>query len=131
MGEAEYPNRSEKEFTARDKVTAVLAGYGWGGMLPGVGVLLVLMAIGGCQKSESQSNAAAPKVPPEVGVVTVTPQRVELATELPGRTAAVPGRGDSAAGERHRAQAAVHRRSGGSAGPAALPDRFGPIPGRL
>ncbi|MBD5769667.1 MAG: efflux RND transporter periplasmic adaptor subunit [Marinomonas colpomeniae] len=50
-------------------------------------LLLVLLA--GCQeesKPTSTAKAAAPKV--EVGVVVIEPQRVELKTELPGRTAA-------------------------------------------
>jgi membrane fusion protein (multidrug efflux system) len=50
------------------------------------GVLLVAALLGGCKR---QSQAAAPPMatgPAEVAAVTVTPQKVELTTELPGRT---------------------------------------------
>ena len=41
-------------------------------------------ALQGCSPSSSQTPAAAPP-PPEVGVVTATPGRADLTTELPGR----------------------------------------------
>ncbi|SNB47110.1 efflux RND transporter periplasmic adaptor subunit [Geobacter sp. DSM 9736] len=44
------------------------------------------MFVSGCGKK--QAAGPPPQGPPEVGVVTVQPQRVELTTELPGRTSA-------------------------------------------
>ncbi|KAF1068325.1 MAG: Multidrug resistance protein MexA [Pseudomonas citronellolis] len=50
-----------------------------------VSALLVAMAtLAGCDKSEPQQQAQIP----EVGVVTLQPQSVDLTTELPGRTTA-------------------------------------------
>lgn len=50
-----------------------------------LGILVALgMALGGCGQSNSQTAVATPP-PPEVGVVTVTPGRADLAAELPGR----------------------------------------------
>ena len=52
-------------------------------------LLVVLTALAGCLflgGCDQQKQAAPPPVP-EVAVVTVQPQRVELTTELPGRTA--------------------------------------------
>ncbi|WP_457442507.1 efflux RND transporter periplasmic adaptor subunit [Roseateles sp. P5_E4] len=50
-----------------------------------LGILVALgMGLGGCGQSNSQTAAATPP-PPEVGVVTVTPGRADLAAELPGR----------------------------------------------
>jgi len=43
------------------------------------------MALAGCDRS---GNAMRPAAPPEVAVVTVHPERLELTTELPGRTMA-------------------------------------------
>lgn len=48
------------------------------------GLLSVGMMVAGCGKKSP--TAPPPSGPPEVGVVTVQPQRVELTTELPGRT---------------------------------------------
>ena len=48
---------------------------------------LLIMLLAGCEEQAS-SNAAAPQAPKvEVGIVVVTPQKVVLTTELPGRTA--------------------------------------------
>lgn len=50
------------------------------------GFLLAGMMVAGCGKKK---EAGAPQQgPPEVAVVTIQPQRVELTTELPGRTSA-------------------------------------------
>ena len=49
-------------------------------------LLLVALAAAGCGPAAKSSGPA--QQAPEVGVVTVTPQRVSLETELPGRTAA-------------------------------------------
>ncbi|MBT1075107.1 efflux RND transporter periplasmic adaptor subunit [Geobacter grbiciae] len=48
------------------------------------GLLAIGMMVGGCGKKTN--GAPPPSGPPEVGVVTIQPQRVELTTELPGRT---------------------------------------------
>ena len=48
------------------------------------GLLIAGMMISGCGKKTN--GAPPPSGPPEVGVVTIQPQRVELTTELPGRT---------------------------------------------
>lgn len=48
-------------------------------------VLLFLFLLGGCK--EGRSRPAGPPIP-EVAVVTVSPQRLVLTTELPGRTSA-------------------------------------------
>ena len=48
-----------------------------------------MMVISGCgKKAAALSGEQVSRTPPEVGVVTVTPQRVALTTELPGRTSA-------------------------------------------
>ena len=47
-------------------------------------ILVVGLMAGACGKKKQ----AAPQVVPEVATVTVEPQRIELTTELPGRTAA-------------------------------------------
>ncbi|NVN93229.1 MAG: efflux RND transporter periplasmic adaptor subunit [Desulfuromonadales bacterium] len=44
------------------------------------------LLLSGC--GQSQTAATPPPPPPEVGVVVIQPRRVELTTELPGRTAA-------------------------------------------
>ena len=49
--------------------------------------VLSLVFLAGCQE-EKAATAAKPKPKVEVGVVVIEPQRVELKTELPGRTAA-------------------------------------------
>lgn len=50
------------------------------------GVFVAGVALGGCGKKQA---AAPPQMgPPEVGVITVQPQRVALTTELSGRTSA-------------------------------------------
>lgn len=46
----------------------------------------VLSPLAAC--NEQSAAAPAPPPPPEVGIVTVQPQRLAVATELPGRTAA-------------------------------------------
>lgn len=46
-----------------------------------------LLMLGGCERGNAQQQQAAPP-PPEVATVTIKPQRVELTTELPGRTCA-------------------------------------------
>lgn len=48
------------------------------------GLLAAGMIVTGCGKKSN--GTPPPSGPPEVGVVTVQPQRVELTTELPGRT---------------------------------------------
>ncbi len=48
------------------------------------GLLVAGMIVTGCGKKSN--GTPPPSGPPEVGVVTVQPQRVELMTELPGRT---------------------------------------------
>jgi membrane fusion protein (multidrug efflux system) len=54
-------------------------------------IAAVVLAVTGCQQpAQNQPQAGAPGGPPpppqEVGVVTLTPQRVMLTTDLPGRT---------------------------------------------
>jgi len=54
-------------------------------LLASCGILAISILLSGCGKQ----NAAAQKPqagPPEVGIVTIQPQRVALTTELPGRT---------------------------------------------
>jgi len=48
--------------------------------------LASLLLVGGCQNM--QGKPASPPPVPEVAVVTVRPEPVELTTELPGRTSA-------------------------------------------
>ncbi|WP_306537188.1 efflux RND transporter periplasmic adaptor subunit [Geobacter sp.] len=50
------------------------------------GLLAAGMMVAGCGRKSN--GTPPPSGPPEVGVVTVQPQRVELTTELPGRTSA-------------------------------------------
>lgn len=52
-----------------------------------MGGLTVALLLAGCGKSKSAAQQP-PAGPPEVGVITVQPQRVALTTELPGRTSA-------------------------------------------
>ncbi len=47
---------------------------------------LAAISLAGCQEAAKPAAKAPPR--PEVGVVTLRPERVPLATELPGRTAA-------------------------------------------
>src|SRR6185369_17477673 len=50
-------------------------------------LLGAILAVAGCDKPQAaQAPAAAPL--PEVGVMTLQPQRVALTTELPGRVSA-------------------------------------------
>ena len=49
-----------------------------------IGILTATLLIAGCGKK--QAPAGPPPGPPEVGVITVQPQRVTLTTELSGRT---------------------------------------------
>lgn len=51
-----------------------------------VGILAVSILLAGCGKQKS-ADKMPPAGPPEVGVVTIQPQRVVLTTELSGRTA--------------------------------------------
>jgi len=60
----------------KDKLIAIL------------GVLLAAIMINGCGQKTAASNPPQSAPPVEVGVVVVQPQRVELTTELAGRTAA-------------------------------------------
>lgn len=50
-----------------------------------IGILALSLLLTGCGKQKSA--AQTPTAPPEVGVLTIKPQRVALTTELPGRTA--------------------------------------------
>ena len=51
-----------------------------------VAVFASLLGLAGCQ--DSQGNGAVPPSIPEVATVTIEPHRIELTTELPGRTSA-------------------------------------------
>jgi len=53
-------------------------------VLASVGILAASLLLAGCGKK--QAPAGPPQGPPEVGVLTVQPQRVALTTELSGRT---------------------------------------------
>ncbi len=50
-------------------------------------ILLGVLLLAGCGR-KSAALTVKPGAPPEVGVVVIKPQRVELTTELPGRTSA-------------------------------------------
>src|SRR4030081_3556693 len=53
------------------------------------GFCLLALALAGCGKSDHSDASAGPRTPvQEVGVVTLTPQRVAITEELPGRTTA-------------------------------------------
>ncbi len=52
-----------------------------------VGIAALALVMAGCSKGD-KTAVTPPGSPPEVGVVTVKPQRVTLTTELPGRTSA-------------------------------------------
>ena len=49
---------------------------------------LLAVALSGCGKSGQSASAGPPAAIQEVGVVTLTPQRVAITEELPGRTTA-------------------------------------------
>jgi membrane fusion protein (multidrug efflux system) len=51
------------------------------------GSLFSVLLLGSCGKTKS-AGQKPPSGPPEVGVITVQPQRVSVTTELPGRTSA-------------------------------------------
>jgi len=53
-----------------------------------LGILLVAMVSSGCGQKSAASAPPQTAPTPEVGVVVIQPQRVELTTELAGRTAA-------------------------------------------
>jgi len=53
-------------------------------VLASIGILVASLLLSGCGKK--QAPAGPPQGPPEVGVLTVQPQRVTLTTELSGRT---------------------------------------------
>jgi membrane fusion protein (multidrug efflux system) len=53
-------------------------------LLASIGILVASLLLSGCGKK--QAPAGPPPGPPEVGVLTVQPQRVALTTELSGRT---------------------------------------------
>jgi membrane fusion protein (multidrug efflux system) len=71
-----------------------------------MGVIAVgsLLGMGGCGGADNKAAAAAPP-PPEVGVVTATTGRADLATELPGRLEAY-----RVAQVRARAAGILHKR---------------------
>ncbi len=50
-------------------------------------ILSALLGLTGCQKGDGQQAMRTAPVP-EVGIVTIAPQQVELTSELPGRTSA-------------------------------------------
>jgi membrane fusion protein (multidrug efflux system) len=52
-----------------------------------IGILAGCLFVTGCGK-QSAAVTKAPSTPPEVGVITVQPQRIALTTELSGRTSA-------------------------------------------
>lgn len=52
----------------------------------GSSLLLTAVALTGCGTQKNNAGGPPPGAPVEVGVVTIQPQRVELSTELPGRT---------------------------------------------
>ncbi len=58
-----------------------------GSIITIMGLFAGYLALSGCGR-QSAAVAKGPSGPPEVGVVTIQPQRVELTTELPGRTSA-------------------------------------------
>ncbi len=60
---------------------------GRGKLMLGMGILAVYLILTGCGK-QSTAVAKGQNTPPEVGVVTIKPQRVALTTELAGRTSA-------------------------------------------
>lgn len=52
-----------------------------------IAIITTSLFLGGCGKS-GPSGQRPPQGPPEVGVITIQPQRVTVSTELPGRTSA-------------------------------------------
>lgn len=47
---------------------------------------LCLLALGACERTSAPADAGAQRPPPEVGVVSIEPQRTVLTVDLPGRT---------------------------------------------
>ncbi|BDV41124.1 MexX family efflux pump subunit [Geotalea uraniireducens] len=54
-------------------------------LIAAMSVLVGGLALAGCGK-QTTAGGSAPSGPPEVGVVAISPERVALTTELPGRT---------------------------------------------
>ena len=50
--------------------------------------LAAALLLAACDQAPKQQAAPPPAPPPEVGVVTLAPRKVDIVTELPGRTAA-------------------------------------------
>ncbi len=50
--------------------------------------LAAALLLAACDQAPKQQAAPPPPPPPEVGVVTLAPRKVDIVTELPGRTAA-------------------------------------------
>jgi membrane fusion protein (multidrug efflux system) len=57
-------------------------------LIAAVGVLAGCLLLTGCGKQKPAGGPHAQAGPPEVGVMVVKPEKVELTTELPGRTSA-------------------------------------------
>jgi membrane fusion protein (multidrug efflux system) len=57
------------------------------GTIAVIGIIAGYLVLAGCGKQSSAVTKGTPP-PPEVGVITIQPQRVALTTELPGRTSA-------------------------------------------
>lgn len=49
---------------------------------------LLVLLLAGCQEEAPQASAATPAPKVQVGIVTIEPQKIDLMTELPGRTTA-------------------------------------------
>ena len=96
--------------------------------------LVAVAMLSACgHKDDAQAGGpaapAAKMPPPQVGVITTHFQQVALETELPARVEADPRGRSARPRQRRRAQAPVHRGQHGQAGPVAVPDRSGALPG--
>ncbi len=61
-----------------------LSTYGYESLKLTVVLLALVILLGGCDRGRGQQGGTPPV--PEVAIVTIQPQQVELTTELPGRT---------------------------------------------
>ena len=77
-----FARRARRRLPAPPRLPSHAPGRAW----PALGACALALLLAGCGKPSADS--APPAGPPEVGVVTLAPERHVVTTELPGRTSA-------------------------------------------